>query len=177
MRYIFTLLDLDTRWRLVISFTSRLLYSRYPLCRWLVGPRAGLDTMKKRKISCHYRESNSGRPVSSPSLYRLSYPGSIWDYVWCVKTDEVSPESCRTNTFIHNHQTLTNEQDGNTLDLYSRGAGFDSRPGHRLSLDSFRCFTQSLHANFLIVSRLDHDRLLPNPFQSTNHQTIRRCRV
>jgi hypothetical protein len=37
--------------------------------RW-VGPRAGLDAVDYRKISCTSRESNPGRPARS--LYRLS---------------------------------------------------------------------------------------------------------
>jgi hypothetical protein len=41
-----------------------------------VGPRAGLDAVKKRKIPFPWRELNSGRPARSPSLYRLSCPGS-----------------------------------------------------------------------------------------------------
>jgi hypothetical protein len=43
--------------------------------RW-VNPRAGLDTKEKRK-SCLCRDSSSGRPARSPSLYRLSYPKSF----------------------------------------------------------------------------------------------------
>jgi hypothetical protein len=35
-----------------------------------VGPRAGLDALKKRKIPCPFREAN---PARIPSLYRLSY--------------------------------------------------------------------------------------------------------
>jgi hypothetical protein len=33
-----------------------------------VGSRASLDVTEKRKMSCHYRESNPGRPAYSPSL-------------------------------------------------------------------------------------------------------------
>jgi hypothetical protein len=52
---------------------------RAPVTHWLggwVGPTAGLDAVELRKISCLCRESNPGRPARSPSLYRLSYPGS-----------------------------------------------------------------------------------------------------
>jgi hypothetical protein len=38
-----------------------------------MGPKAGLDDVEKRKIACHYKESNPGRPAHSPSLYRLSF--------------------------------------------------------------------------------------------------------
>jgi hypothetical protein len=44
------ILDLDVRWRWVVSFTSRLLY---PGARFLVGwvgPRAGLDTLAMKNI-------------------------------------------------------------------------------------------------------------------------------
>jgi hypothetical protein len=39
-----------------------------------VGRRIGLDAMKKRKMSCPFRESIPGRPAHSPSPYRLNYP-------------------------------------------------------------------------------------------------------
>jgi hypothetical protein len=42
---------------------------------WM-GPRAGLDLVEKRKISCPCLESNPGRPAYSLSLYRLSFTGS-----------------------------------------------------------------------------------------------------
>jgi hypothetical protein len=47
-----------------------------PGTHWIrgwVGP--SLDAVEKRKI-LHCRESNTGRPDRSPSLYRLSYPDS-----------------------------------------------------------------------------------------------------
>jgi hypothetical protein len=46
-----------------------------------VGPRAGLEAVKKKKTSCHHPESNPGHPARSPSLYGLSYPGSYWEKV------------------------------------------------------------------------------------------------
>jgi hypothetical protein len=50
-----------------------------PGTHWIGGcvdPRAGLDTVEKRKTSWPCQESNSGREAHSLSLYRLSYPGS-----------------------------------------------------------------------------------------------------
>jgi hypothetical protein len=71
-RYSSTILGFGTGWRWVVSFTPRPLYPqgnrpRYPLDRML-----GLDAVEKRK-SLHCRESNSGRPARSQSLYWLSY--------------------------------------------------------------------------------------------------------
>jgi hypothetical protein len=50
----FSYLDFGTRRRWVVSFTPRALYPprkapRYPMIKVLVGPRAGLDTVEKRK--------------------------------------------------------------------------------------------------------------------------------
>jgi hypothetical protein len=67
-RYGSTILDLGTRWRWVVSFTPRPLYlpgERAPGTHWIggwVGPKVGVDTVEKRKIS-HCRESNPGRPA------------------------------------------------------------------------------------------------------------------
>jgi hypothetical protein len=36
-----------------------------------------VDTVEEKKIACPCWELNHGRPVRSPSLYRLSYPGSV----------------------------------------------------------------------------------------------------
>jgi hypothetical protein len=66
---------------------------RVPCTSWIegwLGPRVGLDA-GKRKISCLCWESNPNRPVRSPSLYRLSYPGSCdWNYVYLKKPTEVT---------------------------------------------------------------------------------------
>jgi hypothetical protein len=66
--YSSTTLNLSTRWRFVVSFTSLPLYPRrkiprYPLNRRLVGPKAGLDAVEMRQISCPYREANVGGPT------------------------------------------------------------------------------------------------------------------
>jgi hypothetical protein len=56
-------LQIHSKWRLVVSFMLRPLYSRegsgdiHCVGGW-VGPRAGLDDMKRENISCRYRESN-----------------------------------------------------------------------------------------------------------------------
>jgi hypothetical protein len=42
-----------------------------------VGPRAVLDAVEKKKISCSCRERIPGRPARSQSLYLLSYPSSL----------------------------------------------------------------------------------------------------
>jgi hypothetical protein len=62
---------------------------RAPGTYWVggwVGPRAAFDSVEKRKI-VHCLESNPGRPARSPSLYRLSYPGSKKGYrLWAGRT-------------------------------------------------------------------------------------------
>jgi hypothetical protein len=46
-----------------------------------MGPRVGLDAVEKRKI-LQCRESNPGHPACSPSLYRLSYPDSLKNFIY-----------------------------------------------------------------------------------------------
>jgi hypothetical protein len=41
-----------------------------------VHPRAGLNAVEHRKISCSYQESNPGYPALSLSLCQFSYNGS-----------------------------------------------------------------------------------------------------
>jgi hypothetical protein len=55
----------------MFSFTPRALYPQikstwYQLDRIWLGPRAGLDTMVKRKIPSPRRESNPDHPLYSP---------------------------------------------------------------------------------------------------------------
>jgi hypothetical protein len=56
-------------------------------------------------------------------------------------------------------------------------AGDASTPGRKTGEPQLSGFTQSLQANTGIVSRLVHDRILPNPFhfitrKSSNHSTL-----
>jgi hypothetical protein len=75
--YSSTILDLGTRWRWGVSFTSLPLYPRgksprYPLDRRLGGPQTRSERYGEEKNVA------SARPCS-PSLYRLSYLGlHIW---------------------------------------------------------------------------------------------------
>jgi hypothetical protein len=76
-RYSSTVIDLGTRWRWVVRFTPRPLYSRrkshwYRLAGWEV-PRAGLDAVEKRNISCSCRESNPGYPTHSYTDWAVCY--------------------------------------------------------------------------------------------------------
>jgi hypothetical protein len=73
-RYSSTILDLGTRSRRVVSLTNRGKSSRYPLDRKLAGPqnwsrRCGAQIYFLPLLVIDHRSS-------SPSLYRLRYPGS-----------------------------------------------------------------------------------------------------
>jgi hypothetical protein len=72
------LLDLGNKWRSRPdrSTPGEKAHGTHWIGGW-VDPRAGLDTVEKRKISCPCRKSKPGRPARSPSLYRLSYPSSF----------------------------------------------------------------------------------------------------
>jgi hypothetical protein len=77
-RYSFTILDLGTRWRLVVSVKPLPLYPRYPLDRRLGGPQ-------NRSGRCG-EEQNLALPgvkrwPSNPSLYRLSCSDSFNDNI------------------------------------------------------------------------------------------------
>jgi hypothetical protein len=75
--------DLGTRWRRVVSVTSRPRFTpgEGPPTLWTggwVGPRVDLDTEGRGKILfCLRRVSNLDRPVCSQILYCLSYSSSI----------------------------------------------------------------------------------------------------
>jgi hypothetical protein len=73
------ILTLSTRWKWSNSRPGRFTHGKRAFdAHWIggwEGPRARLDSTEKRKIPCPCRELNTGRPVPSPGLYRLSYPG------------------------------------------------------------------------------------------------------
>jgi hypothetical protein len=82
-RYSYTILDLGTRWRWVVNFTPRPLQRqgkspRDPLFRRLCGPqsRSGRCGVENNLLPLPGIEP---RPTTAriPSLYRLSYPGSL----------------------------------------------------------------------------------------------------
>jgi hypothetical protein len=79
-----TLLDLGTSWSWVVSFTALPLYpgGKETSTHWIggwVGPRAGLDDVKKKKFltlpGLELRPLD--RPARSQSLYRLRYLDSL----------------------------------------------------------------------------------------------------
>jgi hypothetical protein len=76
-RYNSTILDLDTRWRLVVSFMHKPHFSRRKDPRYRLDsgidrpPKACPDPVEYRKIFYYYRKSNPVRSVSSPSLYEV----------------------------------------------------------------------------------------------------------
>jgi hypothetical protein len=65
------ILDLDTRWRSVVSFTPRPLYPQGKATgtHWIggwMGPRTGLDAVANRKIPSPHRESNPRTQIVQP---------------------------------------------------------------------------------------------------------------
>jgi hypothetical protein len=77
------ILDLGTRWRWVVSFTTRLLYPqgkspRYPLSRRLGGPqsRSGLGGEEKNSQPLLGLELPD-HPVRSPALYNWTIPDPL----------------------------------------------------------------------------------------------------
>jgi hypothetical protein len=65
------ILNLNTRWTLVVSFMLLLLYlwgnsPQYPLYRRLGGPQSHLDITEKRKISLQCRKSNPNYSAVQP---------------------------------------------------------------------------------------------------------------
>jgi hypothetical protein len=73
-RYRSTPFDLGTRRFWVVRFMPLPLYPRYPLDSRLGGPQSRSGRCGEKKN--HWLPgSHPGRPASTPSLYRLSYPG------------------------------------------------------------------------------------------------------
>jgi hypothetical protein len=65
----------------LFRFTTEKRAPETHLTRGSVDPRASLDAVRRRKISCICQESYPGNSTSSPCLYQLSYPGShLVDY-------------------------------------------------------------------------------------------------
>jgi hypothetical protein len=76
------ILDLGTRWRWMVSFTSRQLYLQgknplYPLDRRLGGPQSRSGRGGEEKNSQPLPGLNPDRQARSPALYRLSHHGSM----------------------------------------------------------------------------------------------------
>jgi hypothetical protein len=80
------ILDLGTRWRWVVSFTSR---ERAPVTHWIGGwldPRAVLDTVVNGELPSPRRESNTRSPIVH--LVAQSYTDwavtalKMWPNVW-----------------------------------------------------------------------------------------------
>jgi hypothetical protein len=90
------ILNRGTRLRWVVSFTPQPLYFQgsSPVIHWiggLVGPRAGLDAVVKRKIPSPCRDSNPSSyflnvlvPASHGSLLVL-FKHLIWNRCWLLK--------------------------------------------------------------------------------------------
>jgi hypothetical protein len=88
------ILELVTKWRLVVSFTLRPLYlqGKSPWYHWVggwVGPRAILATVVKRKILSPFRASNPRSFSPWPSAIPLSYPGSLSCIIICNYFDGI----------------------------------------------------------------------------------------
>jgi hypothetical protein len=93
-------------------FTPR---ERAPCTPWLgswVGPRAGLDTVSKRKITSPRRESKTDHPARRQSLYRLRYRGffwkspnlmNVWLMFWWGSTDPLFPSWTQNSIQISPH--------------------------------------------------------------------------
>jgi hypothetical protein len=80
-RYSSSILDFGTRWRWVVSFTPRPLYSREKSPRYILGRRLGEPQSSsgcygEEKNLVPRRKSNAGRPARSLSLYQQSYSNS-----------------------------------------------------------------------------------------------------
>jgi hypothetical protein len=62
-------INLDPRWRCVVSLAIRPLYPRHPLSRRLCGPQSRLGRLEKRKLHFPCRDSNLGSSSPKPAHY------------------------------------------------------------------------------------------------------------
>jgi hypothetical protein len=79
-----------------------------PSTHWIGGWRiisVDLDVMEYRNISCPCRESKPVRPARGPSLYRLSYAGSLEvSVVFLFSIQEVFRSNPGRDTSSHDNQ-------------------------------------------------------------------------
>jgi hypothetical protein len=115
-------------------------------CRFTPGERAPYTGQESRwapepiwtlqgENSCPCREWNSDCPARSPSLYRLSYPGS------CMKqsSDRNCVKGLRKPTITLNRKSWLKQIASH---LYSRGHQTESPTGHQLSRGLFVVFSR-----------------------------------
>jgi hypothetical protein len=105
----------------MVSFTPRP-RERVPGSHFIEGgvdPRTGPDAAKKRKIFCPCLESNPGRPVRSPSPYRLRYAGSIFMTFSIVNCDYDTDTLGNLSSFSPSPSAYRADRcSGNCHDLY-----------------------------------------------------------
>jgi hypothetical protein len=102
-RYSSTILDFGTRWRWMISFTPRPLITgeRAAGTNWIwgwMGPQSRSIRCEEETNFCPYRQSNSGRPARTTSLYRLRYPGFLFLYVAILNVEQYVMVKCSVNS-------------------------------------------------------------------------------
>jgi len=73
--------ETDIRWKWAVSFTLRPLYpgEEAPIVTGAGGllvPRAGLDSLVSRKISCLCQES-----IPDSSVLQIRYNATLWSYI------------------------------------------------------------------------------------------------
>jgi hypothetical protein len=136
-RYSSITLDLSTRWRWVVSFTPRPIYSRgnrplYPLYRRLGVFQSRSGRCGEEEKPCPYRELNPGYPARSPSLSQLQTRryGEPLLYLrflrWWVVHRPTTSRFTNTHTYVPSkltsiRQTLYSDR------LRAGGLGFNSR--------------------------------------------------
>jgi hypothetical protein len=138
-----------------------------------VGPRAGLDSVEKRKFLIQQRLELRllGRSARSQWLYRLSYPGSLAPcYISKSLRTKCIPWS---NTIlicsvVNTRMQLSNQmswQKGTNHASCFRHSGFKCQPRHRIYCSS-RCLLQCRHeTRWESYIEIGHERILPYPTQ------------